>query len=129
MGEVDVYLSPDLYNNNKSFLKNINETGEDAIDSNMLSYIRGQLRDSTYTISKIYGFQAGKGYHSLDVTFKDFVLPDFKIKVKLKDQSLPDSLKKIFEASTTLDKFKTEIVAPDDIKTTLKGQSDYFKQL
>ena len=39
MGEVDVYLSPDLYNNNKSFLKNINETGEVAIYLNMLSYI------------------------------------------------------------------------------------------
>ena len=50
MGEVDVYLSPDLYNNNKSFLKNINETGKVAIDSNVLSYIRGQLRDSIYTI-------------------------------------------------------------------------------
>ena len=129
MGEVDIYLSPDLYNNNKSFLKNINETGEVAIDSNMLSFIRGQLKDSTYTISKVYGFQAGKGFHSLDVKFKDFVLPDFKTEVKLKDQSLPDSLKKIFEVSTTLDKFETEIVAPKDIKTTLKGQSDYFKQL
>ena len=32
MGEVDVYLSPELYNNNKSFLKNINEIGEVAID-------------------------------------------------------------------------------------------------
>ena len=42
---------------------------------------------------------------------------------------MPDSLKKIFEVSTTLDKFETEIVAPKDIKTTLKGQSDYFKQL
>ena len=126
MGEVDVYLSPDLYNINKSFLKNINETGEVAIDSNMLSYIRAQLRDSTYTISKIYGFRARKRYHSLNVKFKDFVLPDFKIEVKLKDQSLPDSLKKFFEGSTTLDKFETEIVAPDDIKTTLKGQSDYF---
>ena len=45
MGEVDIYLSPDLYNNNKSFLKNINETGEVAIDSNMLSFVRGQLKD------------------------------------------------------------------------------------
>ena len=42
MGEVDVYLSPDPYNNNKSFLKNINETGEFEIGSNMLSYIIGQ---------------------------------------------------------------------------------------
>ena len=47
MGEVDVYLSPNLYNNNKSFLKNINETGEVAIDSNALSYIRSQVRDPT----------------------------------------------------------------------------------
>ena len=47
----------------------------------MLSYIRGQLIDSTYTISEIYGFRAGKGYHSLNVKFKDFVLPDFKIEV------------------------------------------------
>ena len=129
MGEIDVYLFPDLYNNNKSFLKSINETGEVAIDSNMLSYIREQSRDSTYAISKIYDFRAGKGFHSLDVKFKDFVLPDFKIEVKLKDQSLPDSLKKIIEVSTTSDKFETEIVAPKDIKTKLKGQSDYFKQL
>ena len=65
MGEVDVYLSPNLYNNNKSFLKNINETGEVAIDSNALSYIRSQLRDPTQTISKIYGFQAGKGFQRI----------------------------------------------------------------
>ena len=114
MGEVDVYLSPDLYNINKSFLKNINETGEVAIDSNMLSYIRAQLRDSTYAISKTYGFRARKRYHSLNVKFKDFVLPDFKIEVKLKDQSMPDSLKK----TLSLDKFETEIVVPGAIKTT-----------
>ena len=50
MREVDVYLSPDLYNNNKPFLKNIQETGEVTIDSNVLSYIRRQLSDPTYTI-------------------------------------------------------------------------------
>ena len=63
------------------------------------------------------------------LNLKDFVLPDFKIEVKLKGQSLPDSLKNFLEVSTTLHKFETEIVAPKDIKTTLKGQSDYFKQL
>ena len=42
---------------------------------------------------------------------------------------MPDSLKTFFDISRILDKFKTEIVAPDDIKTPLKGQSDYFKQL
>ena len=36
MGEVDVYLSPELYNNNKQFLKNINKIGEVTIDSNAL---------------------------------------------------------------------------------------------
>ena len=65
----------------------------------------GQLRDSTDTISKMYGFRAGKGYHSLDVKFKDFVLPDFIIEVKLKDKPLPDSLKIFFEVCTILDKF------------------------
>ena len=129
MGEVDVYLSTDLYNNNKLFLKNINGTGEVANYSNALSYIRSQLRDPTCTVSKIYGFRVRKGFHSLDVKVKDFVLPDFKTEVKLKDQSLPDSLKKVFEVSTTLDKFETEVAAPDDIKTTLKGQSDYFQKL
>ena len=74
-------------------------------------------------------FSSRKRIHSFDVTFKDFILPDFKIEVKLKDQSLPDSLKFFFEISTTLDKFETEVVGPDDIKTTLKGQSDYFKHL
>ena len=44
----------------------------------------------------MYGFWAGKEYHSLNVKFKGFVSPDFKIEVKLKDQSLPDSLKKFF---------------------------------
>ena len=72
MAEVDVYLSPDLYNNDKSFLKNIIELGEVAIDSNMVSHIRAKLRDLTYTTSKIYGFPAGKGSHSLDVKFKRF---------------------------------------------------------
>ena len=91
VGEVDVYLSHDLYNNNKSFLQSINKTGEVRIDSNALSYIRSQLSDPTYTISKIYGFRAGKGFHSLDVKFKDFVLPEFKNEIKLKDESSPDS--------------------------------------
>ena len=92
MGVVDVFLSPHLYNNKKLFLKSINKTGEGAIDSNALIYMRRQLRDPTYTISKICGFWAGKGFHTLDVNFKDFVLPDFKIELKLKNQSLPDSL-------------------------------------
>ena len=42
--------------------------------------------------------------------FKDFILPDFKIEVKLKDQSLPDSLKKVFEVSTTLENLNLKLL-------------------
>ena len=63
-------------------------------------------------------FQAGKGFQSLDVKFKEFVLPDFKSEVKLKDQLLPDPLKNYFKISTTIVKFESEIVASDYIKTT-----------
>ena len=57
MEEVDVYLSADLYNNNKLKKKTLTKV---AIDSNMLSYIRGQSRDSTYTIAKYMIFEQKK---------------------------------------------------------------------
>ena len=94
LGEVDVHLSPHLHNNNKSFLKSTTETGEVAFDLNALSYMRRKLKDPTYTISIIYGFPAEKEFHSFYVRFKDFVLPNLKIEVKLKYQLLPDLLKK-----------------------------------
>ena len=127
MGEIDIYLSPDLYNNNNFFKKTLTKPAKLQLIQICWVISGDKLTESIYT--KIYDFWAGKGYNSLDVKFKDFVLPDFKIQVKLKDQSLRDSLKTFFEVSRILGKFKTEIVAPDDIKTALKGQSDYFKQL
>ena len=65
---------------------------------------------------------------SLNVKFEDIVFPDFKIEVKLKDQTSSDPLKNFFELSSTIDKTENEMIVPDDMKTTLKGQSDYFKK-
>ena len=42
LGEVDVYLSDALYSNNKSFLKNVSETGAIDIDSNLFFFFRNQ---------------------------------------------------------------------------------------
>ena len=56
LGEVDIYLSDELYSNDKSLLKNVPETGAIDVDSNLLSFFRNQLQDPSYNISKIYGF-------------------------------------------------------------------------
>ena len=42
LGEVDNYLLYELYSNDKSFLKNVPETGVINVDSNLLSFFRNQ---------------------------------------------------------------------------------------
>ena len=113
-----------IFIKNKAFLKNISKT----VTSSMLTYFRTELRDPTYTISKIYGFKASK-ITSCNVQLEDSTYPDFNIEVEFKGQTSPDTLKKIFEVSSIIDKTETEIIAPTDLKTTLKGQTDYFKEL
>ena len=93
--EVDVYLSDALYSNDKSFLKNLPETGAIDVDSNLLPFFRNQLQDPSYNISKIYGFHQKKGFHSLDLKFDNFVT-DFDFKIKMKKQSATNNIKKIF---------------------------------
>ena len=94
----------------------------------MLTYFRTELRDPTYTISKIYGFKASK-IISCNVQLEDFTYPDFNIEVEFKGQTSPDTLKIFFEVSSIIDKTETEIIAPTGLKTTLKGQTDHFKEL
>ena len=98
------------------------------VDLNMLSDFRTQLRDPSYTVAKIHGFRTSQ-LTSLNVKFEDFVFPDCKIDVKLKDQTTFDLLKTFFELSSTIDKTESEIIPQDDMKTTLKGQSDHLKKL
>ena len=74
-------------NKNRSFTKKLKEIGEIDVIPSMLQIIRTQLSDQEYNVSKIYGFP--NLFAFVDITFlpEDFVLADFKIKVKLKDQS------------------------------------------
>ena len=56
LGEVGIYLSDELYSNDKSFLKNGPEAGAIDVDSNLLSFFRNQLQDLSYNVLKVYGF-------------------------------------------------------------------------
>ena len=98
------------------------------VDLIILSDFRTTLRDPSYNIAKIHGFRKNQ-LTSLNVKFEDFVFPDFEIEAKLKDQTSSDPLKKRFELSSTINKTENEIIALDDMKTTLKGQSNYLKEL
>ena len=66
LGEVDICLSDELYSNDKSFFKNVPETGAIDFDSNLLSFFRNQQQDPSYKLSKIYGFCQERGFHSID---------------------------------------------------------------
>ena len=61
------------------------------------------------------------GFHSIDLKFDNFVT-DFDFKMKMKNQSATNNIKKIFESNLYLRKENTEIDAPSTIKETLEGQ-------
>ena len=83
-----------LYSNDKSFFKNVPETGGIDIDSN-LSFFRNQLQDPSYNVSKIYGFCQKRGFQSIDLKFDNFVT-DFDLKKDIwKKQSVTNNIKKI----------------------------------
>ena len=54
---VNIYLSPELYARNKSFLRSFTETGKVNVTSTMLNSFRRNLNDQNYSVSKIYGFK------------------------------------------------------------------------
>ena len=95
LGEVDIYLSDELYSNDKSLLKNVPETGAIDVDSNLLSFFRNQLQDPCYNVSKIYGFCQKRGFHSIDLKFDNFVT-NFDFKIKIKKQPLTNIIKKSY---------------------------------
>ena len=123
LGEVDIYFSDELYSNNKSFLKNVPETGAIDVDSNLLSFFRNQLQDPSYNVLKVSGFCQKRGFHSIDLKFDNFVT-DFDFTIKMKKQSAANDIKKIFESNLYLLKENTEIEAPSTIKETIEGQMD-----
>ena len=82
LGNAEFYLSPELYAN-KSLLKKFNETTTVDVTS-MLNSFRTRLKDQNYSISNIYGFKSSTGFTQLVFKEDDFILPDFKIHIKLK---------------------------------------------
>ena len=44
-GGVNLYLSPELYAKNKSFMRDFKENGEVKVTSDMLQFFRTQLKD------------------------------------------------------------------------------------
>ena len=92
-GEVDIYHSDALYNNDKSFLKNVPETRAINVVSNLFSFFRNQLQDPSYNDSKIYGFHQKRGFHSIDLKFDNFVT-DFYFKIKMKNSQRQITSKK-----------------------------------
>ena len=64
-----------MYTKNKSFLKDIPETGEVKVTSAMLQLFRRQLKDQNYSISKIYGFKAKSGLTKIVLKEEHFALP------------------------------------------------------
>ena len=144
---VDIYLSPELYARNKSFLRSFTETGEVNVTSTMLNRFRANLNDQNCSVSKIYGFKKESPTPMLrnlsDQNFSvsiisqkvmkkdDFVLPDFKIDIKIKEPTTTSEIfKKTLKFSYSLLEEKTKIkeIAPENIKE-LQGQSGYIKKL
>ena len=121
LGEVGIYLSDELYSNDKSFLQNGPEAGAIDVDSNLLSFFRNQLQDPSYNVLKVYGFCQKRGFHSIDLKFDNFVT-GFDFTIKMKKQSAANDIKKIFESNLYLLKENTEIEAPQTIKETIEVQ-------
>ena len=141
MENVDIYLLPELYARNKSFLQSFTETGEVNVTSTMLNRFRRNLNDQNYSVFKIYSFIKESPTPMLrnlsDQNFSvsiisqkvmkkdDFVLPDFKIDIKIKEPTTTsETFKKALEFSCSILEEKTKIkeIAPENTEE-LKGQS------
>ena len=136
LGDVDIYLSPELYAKNKSFLKHFRETGVANVTPEMLNHFRNYLNDQKYSVSKIYGFQNDSQIFQQTMKEDEFVLPsEFKIDFKFKKTTTTSATKnelfeKTFKSTFSLldDKLKIKEVAPTNIED-LRGQSGYIKKL
>ena len=113
----------------------------------MLNRFRRNVNDQNYSVSKIYGFKKESPTSMLrnlsDQNFsvsiisqkvmkKDcFVLPDFKIDIKIKEPTITSEIfKKTLESSYSILEEKTKIkeITPENIEE-LQGQFGYIKKL
>ena len=120
---VDIYLSPEVYAQHKSFLKHFRETGVVNIMQRMLNHFRLYLNDQKYSVSKIYGFKNDLQIFRQPMKEDEFVLPqDFKIDFKLTTTTTTTTttaiknklFEKTFKSTFSLldDKLKIKELAP-----------------
>ena len=97
-GGVNFYLTKELYDNKKSIFKDMQEIPKKIITATELADLRRQLNDDNFSISEIYGFRNTRNtvYNRLEAG--DFKIPDFMVKIEVKN-NLKDEEKKIFEES------------------------------
>ena len=97
-GGVNFYLTKELYDNKKSIFKDMREIPKKIITATELADLRRQLNDDNFSISEIYGFRNTRNivYNRLEAG--DFEIPDFMVKIEVKN-NLKDEEKKIFEES------------------------------
>ena len=81
---ITIYISPEMYAKNKSFIKSLVEVNEVIVTSTILQNFRNRLLDQSYTVSKIHGFR-GSSFKKMAFSKDDFALPDFKIDINPKD--------------------------------------------
>ena len=132
---VDLYITPELYARNKSFLRNLNEIDPLNVTSAILTKFRTQLNDPDFSVSKIFGFRNAIAYSNYILKFGDLILPDFKIFIKIKTpKTVDDVFKKTLESTYSLlynnsDQKTIKEAAPENLEDDLQGQSGYLKKL
>ena len=128
---ITIYISPEIYAKNIYFMKSLVEVNEVIVTSTMLQNFRNQLSDQSYTDSKIHGFR-GSSFKKMVISKDDFVLPDFKIDINLKDRKYSSqTLRDLFEHSYSLLNTDTKVktLAPSNIESALMGKLEYIKNL
>ena len=133
-GGVNFYITPELYNRKQSIFRKIPEIPEKIITNAELQDLRNQLNDTSFTITKLFGFRNVKNYSIFPaLRTSDFAIPDFNVKVETKEEST-DLMKKIFEGSFFMldndynQSKKTEIISSDKRLATIKNSFNSFSE-
>ena len=126
-GGVNFYITPELYNRKQSIFRKIPEIPEKIITNAELQDLRNQLNDTSFTITKLFGFRNVKNYSIFPaLRTSGFAIPDFSVKIETKEKST-DLIKKIFEGSFFMldndynQSKKTEIISSDKRSATIKN--------
>ena len=101
-GGVNFYITLELYDKDHSIFKKIPEIQSKNVTASELNYLRRELNDNDFTVSKLYGFRNVKSYSIYPIlNINNFVMPDFNVKITVKKEKekVEENTKKIFEGS------------------------------